>query len=100
MTGTNGSAPASIYLTGHIDVPMHLLDAVVQALPDHVRATRAEPGCRLFQVTQCIDRPTRFIVEEAFIDRLAFEAHQQRVSESDWGTLTTDVVRSYKITER
>ncbi|EAR08376.1 hypothetical protein MED297_16589 [Reinekea blandensis MED297] len=89
----------TVQLTGYIDVPENLLNEVLQALPDHVHNTRAEPGCLAFNVTQQTDRPTRFDVTEQFIDRQAFESHQQRVRLSDWGRLTVDVERYYEVTE-
>ena len=33
-----------VQLTGYLEVPPDRLAAVIQALPDHIALTRAEPG--------------------------------------------------------
>ncbi len=38
-------------------------------------------------------------VDEAFIDRAAFEAHQSRAAASDWGQQTAGITRDYVISE-
>ncbi len=70
---------------------------VHQHLPDHIRLTRAEPECLLFDVT-----PTNSLmwqVDEAFADRAAFDAHQARTSTSNWFRATCGIARSFTITE-
>jgi quinol monooxygenase YgiN len=64
-------------------------------LPLHVALTRAEPGCVSFEVTQTSDL---FIwqVDEEFVDIAAFEAHQTRVSTSEWGKVTRQIERRYR----
>ncbi len=51
-------------------------DAVIVArhLPDHIRLSRAEPGCHSFSVTRS-DDPLIRVLDETFSDRAAFEAH-------------------------
>ncbi|TPW76202.1 putative quinol monooxygenase [Schumannella soli] len=70
--------------------------AVERHLPEHLRRTRAEPGCLAFEVTR---RPgTRtWDVAERFVDARAFAAHQQRVAESTWGAATAGIERRYAI---
>ena len=89
-----------ITLSGFIDVPEHELNQVKKALVTHIELTQREVGCLVFEVTQCNDRPTRFDVYEEFVDKAAFEAHQQRVKVSDWGRATVNVKRSYQIVEK
>ena len=72
--------------------------AVMMSLPDHLRLTRAEPGCLSFDVVET-DDPMIWQVDEAFIDRAAFEAHQTRAAASDWGRQTADITRDYVISE-
>lgn len=67
-------------------------------LPDHIRLTRAEPGCVSFEVTQSPD-PLIWMVEERFVSRVAFERHQERVALSDWGRATAGIRRDYMIDE-
>ena len=50
-----------IRLSGHIDVPHERRAAVAEALPEHVRLTRAEPGCLRFEVTP---DPRHYRIEE------------------------------------
>ncbi len=74
-----------VILTGHIDVPADRLEQITAALPEHIRLSRAEPGCQRFEVVAHPTIPGRFIVSERFTDRAAFEAHQARTLAWDWG---------------
>ena len=86
-----------IRLTGHIDVPADRLPAVTAALPEHIRLTRAEAGCLSFQVVPDSLHSGRFLVDELFVDRDAFEAHQARAKTSDWAQVTKGIPRHYEI---
>lgn len=70
----------------------------MMGLPEHIRLTRAEPGCLSFDVTRT-DDPMIWQVDEAFTDREAFDAHQTRTGASDWAAQTADIARDYAITE-
>ena len=67
-------------------------------LPAHLSLTRAEPGCRSFNVTTTSD-PMIWQVEERFEHVAAFEAHQERVASSAWGHATSGNERRYSVTE-
>lgn len=69
---------------------------VIAALDEHIRLTRAEPGCLSFQVLPT-DDPMVWSVAEAFSDPAAFEAHQARAAASDWAQATRGITRDYKI---
>ena len=71
-------------------------DLVRLHLPEHVRLTRAEPGCIAFDVRESAD-PLVWDVSEEFADEAAFAAHQQRVSESLWGRVTAGIERRYSV---
>ena len=86
-----------IRLTGTMTCPPGRLAEVRAALPAHVALTRAEPGCVQFEVTEAADG--RFVVDEAFADRAAFEAHQSRGAASDWARVTRGLPRDYRVTE-
>ncbi len=86
-----------IRLSGYIEVPSDRLRAVRDALGEHIRLTRAEPGCVRFDVTPCTGG--RFEVAELFVNRVAFEAHQARTAASDWAVVTAGLKRSYAIEE-
>lgn len=66
-------------------------------LPVHLRLTRAEAGCRAFDVTPT-DDPLIWTVAEHFTDAEAFAAHQRRTGASDWGRATAGIRRDYTIT--
>lgn len=74
-------------------------DRVSELLPDHIRLTRAEPGCLRFEVFRSHADPIRFAVSELYRDRAAFEAHKARAAETIWARATKGIPRDYKITE-
>ena len=73
--------------------------AVVQTyLPDHIRLSRAEPGCLSFDVTQS-DDPLIWQLDESYIDRPAFEAHQTRNRASLWWQKSQHIKRDFHLSE-
>lgn len=90
---------SKVILQGHILVPDNDLESVTQALVVHKELTLEEPGCIVFRVSQSTLQPNRFEVYEEFINREAFETHQQRVKASDWGKITKNVTRHYQVTD-
>lgn len=72
------------------------VEIVKRHLPDHLRLTRAEPGCLSFEVSQT-DDPLVWRVEELFVDRAAFDFHQQRTRASGWFTATSTIERNYNV---
>lgn len=84
-----------VYLDGYLEVPADRIDAVRAALPEHIRLTRAEPGCIRFEVSQSVDNPAHFLVSEIFADQAAFDAHQQRAGASRWAVVTACMARHY-----
>ena len=90
---------SKVVLSGHIKVPQSDLDEVLAALPLHHSLTHQEPGCLTFQVTQDRHDPQIFHVYEEFVDKQAFDKHQQRVKHSEWGKITCRVERHYQITD-
>lgn len=71
-------------------------DRVRDHLPEHIRLTRAEPGCEMFEVTQT-DDPLVWHVKERFTDQTAFEDHQARTRNSEWARQTADIQRDFNI---
>lgn len=88
---------SKVVLSGYISVPESDLHQVNAALPEHIRLTRAESGCLVFDVTECSHDTTRFEVHEEFENEAAFKYHQERVASSPWGTCTKNVKRHYQI---
>jgi quinol monooxygenase YgiN len=74
------------------------VEIVKHHLPDHLHLTRAEPGCLSFEVSQT-DDPLVWRVDELFVDRAAFDFHQQRTRASGWFTATSTIARDYTISE-
>lgn len=74
-------------------------DRVAALLPDHIRLTRAEPGCNLFEVIRSMADPVRFAVREIYATRADFMAHQARAQASIWGRSTKGIPRDYVLTE-
>lgn len=76
------------------------LPIVSRLLPEHVRLTRAEPGCLAFHVVPSPNDPAVYLVDEVFENRAAFEAHQHRTRASAWGRATAHIPREFAIEER
>lgn len=74
-------------------------DRVSAMLADHIRLTRAEPGCLIFEVIRSMADPVRFAVREVFACRADFDAHQTRARASLWGRATKGIPRDYILTE-
>lgn len=66
-------------------------------LPEHIRLTRAEPGCLAFTVEQTTADPLIWRIEERFVDKVAFSHHQSRTRASVWWAATAGIVRDYEI---
>ncbi|NNN85815.1 antibiotic biosynthesis monooxygenase [Vibrio sp. A8-1] len=90
---------SKVTLKGFILVPESELEVVKIELENHKRLTLEEPGCITFKVTENSENPSRFDVYEEFIDKPAFEYHQDRVKTSHWGKVTVNVERHYEILE-
>jgi len=90
---------SKVTLKGFITVPQDELDSIIPELKTHIAMTHKEPGCLIFEVTQSISDPLRFDVYEEYVDKPAFEFHQQRVKNSHWGKVSSNIKRNYQISE-
>jgi quinol monooxygenase YgiN len=52
------------------------IDAFADFVREHAAASRAEPGCRVFDVCQSRADPCRFLFYEVFDDATAYAAHR------------------------
>ncbi|SFN51502.1 antibiotic biosynthesis monooxygenase [Thioclava sp. BHET1] len=87
----------ALTLTGRLICANEAEAAIVRDyLPEHIRLTRREPGCLLFEVTPA-DSPLVWEVRETFTNRHAFDLHQARVKGSAWGHATAGIARDYSI---
>ena len=68
------------------------------ALDEHVRLTRAEPGCLRFDVC-ATDDPLVWTVDESFATQSDFDAHQTRMQTSAWARVTAGIERDYSVIE-
>ncbi len=90
---------SKIVLSGHILVPEAEISEVRDALNLHQELTRKEIGCLIFNVEEDPDMVGKFNVYEEFVDRQAFENHQQRVKDSAWGEVSRNFQRFYTVEE-
>lgn len=88
---------SNVILKGYLLVPPADLPAVKQELPNHIRLTRKEAGCLVFEVSQDHENAQRFNVYEEFSSKEAFAAHQVRVRSSKWCEITAGMERYYEI---
>lgn len=87
-----------VHLSGKVICADEQQVALIAAhLPEHIRLSRAEPGCLSFEVRQSED-PLIWSVEESFTDQTAFDAHQTRTKASPWFAATGHIRRVYQIT--
>lgn len=88
-----------IRVTGTLTCATTAEAVIVRArLPEHIRLSRAEPGCLSFTVEPTAN-PLVWRLEESFTDRAAFEAHQARTRASDWFSATAGLHRDFRVTE-
>ena len=88
-----------VHLTGTLICTSHAQAQIVATyLPEHIRLTRAEPGCEMFDVTQGAD-PLVWNVAERFTTRADFDAHQTRTRNSVWGLRSAGIERRFSVTE-
>lgn len=86
-----------VRLSGKVICTNNQEAALVAAhLPEHIRLSRAEPGCLSFEVVQT-ENPLIWSVEETFTDQTAFDAHQARTKASPWFASTGHIRREYQI---
>jgi len=82
---------------GYIVVPDADLAVVQNELVTHKKLTQKESGCLIFKVTQDSSNVNKFNVYEEFTDQQAFNSHQLRVKNSNWGKVTVNAQRHYQI---
>ncbi len=87
--------PKHVYLAGHVNVPEASLSQFREALPEHIRLTRAEAGCLRFEVIQDEEEKSKFHVFEIFKSTAAFKFHQSRGAQTSWAQASKDISRNY-----
>ena len=88
-----------IRLTGQLICADATEAAIVRAhVAEHIRLTRAEPGCLSFEVIAS-DDPLVWQVAEIFRSMPDFEAHQTRTRASNWFAATKAIRRDFQVEE-
>lgn len=88
-----------IRVTGRLICPTEGEAGIVRTmLPEHIRLSRAEAGCLTFNVSPSAD-PLVWVLHESFVDRAAFEAHQDRTRASAWFAATGGLTRDFHVEE-
>ncbi|MCB1014074.1 MAG: antibiotic biosynthesis monooxygenase [Acidimicrobiales bacterium] len=64
-----------IIVTGSVVVRPESLDEAVALSLEHVRRSRAEPGCLRHSVHRDVEDPNRLVFLEYWADRAALDAH-------------------------
>jgi len=90
-------ALSKVILQGYVIVADADLADVKRGLVSHVKLTRQEEGCLVFDVYQDTENMNRFNVYEEFTSQKAFELHQQRLSNTEWGKVSTKLEKHYKM---
>jgi len=70
---------------------------VADYLPEHIRLSRAEPGCLRFDAAPT-ENPLVWQLDEAFVDEAAFQAHQTRNRASLWWEKSQAIQRDFRKT--
>ena len=85
--------PGQVALSGLlICADLDQLKIVLNHLPDHIAASRAEPGCLFFDISQS-DDPLIWRVEELYTSEDALQAHKARTKASLWAEKTAMLTR-------
>ncbi len=72
-------------------------DRIRAELPEHIRLSRDEPGNLHFNITET--EPGVWTVDEAFVDKAAFQAHGARMAAASWASVNDGIVRDLTIEE-
>ncbi|MGJ8583258.1 MAG: putative quinol monooxygenase [Marinosulfonomonas sp.] len=86
----------NIVITGTLTCTPQDLEMVQVEVAEHVRLTRAEPGCISFSIDPSETDPCIFIVRERFVDQAAFDAHTARTRASQWWKKSKHIPRNLK----
>ncbi len=86
-----------VILEGYVLVADSDIAAVKRELANHIQLTRQEEGCLVFEVSYDAKNMNRLNVYEEFISQEAFNLHQQRLSGTEWGKVSSKLEKYYKI---
>ncbi len=87
----------NIVVNGTITCEEAELGIFLEAVAEHIRLSRTEPGCIEFEIRQSADNACTFLVSERVETRAAFEAHKARTRASAWWRKTQRLPRDLVI---
>jgi autoinducer 2-degrading protein len=79
-----------ISLTVHLEIDPAREAEFLAAIGENAVASRAEPGCRRFEVHRCLDRPAAFVLWEVYDDSAALAAHHASAHFARWKQRSAD----------
>ena len=79
-------------------MPETYLGALKKELINHIELSQQEAGCLVFEVTQDALNTHRFNVYEEFVSPEAFRFHQQRLTDTRWGSISSKLEKHYTTT--
>ncbi|MHB8463898.1 MAG: putative quinol monooxygenase [Acidimicrobiales bacterium] len=83
-----------IIVTGTIEARPDTVDEVLRLSLEHVRRSRAEPGCLLHSVHRDVEDPLRIVFFEQWADREAIAAHFKVPASLGFVKAATDLAES------
>jgi len=90
-----------VHITGRLICRDEAEARIVRShIAEHIRLTRAEPGCIAFDVVPALNDPLVWMLDESFRDAAAFEAHRIRIAASEWGRVSRGITRDFRVTEK
>lgn len=87
-------------LAGHVIAPEANLEAILQELPGHRDATRAEPGCLRFDVFQDLEDKCKLHVFEVFKSEKDFRLHKKRMQGTAWVKASQNLEKFYTVSKK
>ena len=80
-----------IIVTGTVTARRETLAALRELSLEHVRRSRAEPGCLLHSVHHDVEDPLRLVFIEHWQDRAALDAHFRVPASTEFVTALTEL---------
>jgi len=83
-----------LVVTGTVTARPDSFEALLEAALEHVRRSRAEPGCLRHGVSIDAENPLTLVFYEEWEDRAALDAHFQRAASQDFMRTVGDLADS------
>ncbi len=86
---------SKVILEGYVLASDFDLASVKRELSNHIKLTRQEEGCLVFEVSQDNENKNRFNVYEEFTSQETFKAHQLRLINTEWSKISEKLEKHY-----